>query len=529
MPTLAMSSTTKFGEQKKMNKNQDTTIMKVKYLWVALLALTFYGCDESTGSLGLGMFPESDQNINGRDTTFHVTTRSILSDSVYAKTNIGYVGKFTDRENLFGSYECSFLAQLYCPEGITFPTVYDPVTNPKGIMAGDSTYTTELVLYYKSYFGDSIAPCRMSIYELNKNLEQKYYTDINPEKYYNPQNDLLARKAYTAVDLSLSDSVRNNTDFYPNVRFTSPKLKELGEMILKANREHPEWFAKPNAFIDNLFKGIYAKSEFGDGTILYVDQINLNIVFLCHNTDSLGNIVHKQDGTDSTYYTTRTFATTREVIQSNQVKNNSKELQARVEEQNHTYLKTPAGIFTQAELPFDAIAEKLGNDSLSAVKLTFTNYNQEIKDMFSMKAPNHILLVRKKEMHTFFEENKLADNITSYIATHNGAGLNYVNQYIFPNLTRLVNTCLNEKAEAKKKAGDNWTAAEEKKWEEDNDWNKVVIIPVTIQYDNSSNNNLISIQHDLQPSYVKLVGGDPALGGSLLDLNVTYVNFAGKK
>lgn len=525
MPKLATSSTTKSGEQKKMNKNQDTTIMKVKYIQVALLALAFYGCDESTGSLGLGMFPESDRNMNGRDTTFHVVTKSILSDSVYAKTNVGYVGKFTDRENLFGSYECSFLAQLYCPEGITFPTVYDPETNPKGTMAGDSTYTAELVLYYKSYFGDSLSACRMSIYELNRNLEQKYYTDINPSEYYSQNNGLLARKAYTAVDLSLSDSIRNSSDFYPNVRFTSPKLKELGEKILKANREHPEWFAKPNAFIDNLFKGIYAKSDYGDGTILYVDQINLNIVFLCHNTDSLGNIVHKKDGTDSLYYTTRTFATTREVIQSNQIKNNSKELEERVKEENHSFLKTPAGIFTQAELPFDAIAEKLSNDSLSAVKLTFTNYNQEIKDMFSMKAPSHILMVRKKEMHTFFEENKLADNITSYIATQNSFG---VNQYVFPNLTRLVNTCLNEKAEAKKKAGANWTAEEEKKWEEENDWNKVVVIPVTIQYDNSSNNNLISIQHDLQPSYVKLVGGNPEKGGSLLDLQVTYVNFTGK-
>lgn len=524
MPKLVMSFTIKSGKQKKMNKNQDTTIMKVKYLWVALLALTFYGCDESTGSLGLGMFPESDQNMNGRDTTFQVITKSILSDSVYAKTNVGYVGKFTDRKNLFGSYECSFLAQLYCPEGITFPTVYDPVTNPKGIMAGDSTYTTELVLYYKSYFGDSLSACRMSIYQLEENLEQKYYTDINPSKYYK-EDSLLARKAYTAVDLSLSDSVRNSSDFYPNVRFTSPKLKKLGDKILKANREHPEWFAKPDAFINNLFKGIYAKSDYGDGTILYVDQINLNIVFLCHNTDSLGNIVHKKDGTDSLYYTTRTFATTREVIQSNQIKNNSKELEKCVKEENHTYLKTPAGIFTQAELPFNAIAEKLSNDSLSAVKLTFTNYNQEIKDMFSMKAPSHILLVRKQEMHTFFEENKLADNITSFIATQNSFG---VNQYVFPNLTRLVNTCLNEKTQAKKKAGDNWTAEEEKKWEEENDWNKVVIIPVTIQYDNSSNNNLISIQHDLQPSYVKLVGGNPEKGGSLLDLKVTYVNFTGK-
>ena len=70
--------------------------MKAKYVWVALLALTFFGCDDNTGTLGLGMLPESDQNINGRYTTYELTTNSDLSGPVFAKTSVGYVGKFTD-------------------------------------------------------------------------------------------------------------------------------------------------------------------------------------------------------------------------------------------------------------------------------------------------------------------------------------------------------------------------------------------------------------------------------------------------
>lgn len=31
--------------------------MKAKYALIALLAITFFGCDDSTGGLGLGMFP----------------------------------------------------------------------------------------------------------------------------------------------------------------------------------------------------------------------------------------------------------------------------------------------------------------------------------------------------------------------------------------------------------------------------------------------------------------------------------------
>lgn len=501
--------------------------MKVKYLLVALLTLTFFGCDDNTGSLGLGIFPDGDQNINGRSTTFNVTTESILSGPVYAKTNIGYIGKFSDPT--FGFYESSFLAQLYCPDGITFPTIYNKDTNPKGIMAGDSIYTAELVLFYSNYYGDSLNACRMSVYELNNKLNEdlqnkekfSYYTNINPGDYY-LKEALLARKAYTAVDLSLSDSERNDKEFNPNVRFTSKEIKAIGAKIYEESKTHK---LDSKYFQENLFKGIYVKSDYGDGTILYVDQINLNVIFRAHHTDTLGNIVHKKNGEDSLYYNVRTFATTREVIQSNQIANSDK-LQTVVAEKNNTYLKTPAGIFTRAKLPLDDIALKLSNDTISGVKLTFTSYNQPIINAFSMKAPSTILLVREKDKHTFFENNKLADNITSYISTQEYKS--GVNQYIFPNLSRLIKACLNDKAEAKKKAGGSWTAAEEAKWEEDNQWNQVVLIPVTIQYDNSSNNsrNIISVKHDLQPSYVKLKGGSEE--GNNLDLQVTYINFDGK-
>lgn len=60
------------------------------------------------------------------------------------------------------------------------------------------------------------------------------------------------------------------------------------------NRDHPEYFKTSEAFINNVFKGIYAKNDYGNGTILYVDQINLNVVIRCHEKDSLGNNLKKK-------------------------------------------------------------------------------------------------------------------------------------------------------------------------------------------------------------------------------------------
>ena len=97
--------------------------MKAKYALIALLAITFWGCDDNTAGLGLGMFPGSDQNINGKLSTFDVTTESVHAGKIYAMTNVGYVGKFTDET--FGTYQAGFLAELNCPSGMTFPGVYN--------------------------------------------------------------------------------------------------------------------------------------------------------------------------------------------------------------------------------------------------------------------------------------------------------------------------------------------------------------------------------------------------------------------
>ena len=100
--------------------------MKAKYALIALLAITFWGCDDNTAGLGLGMFPGSDQNINGKLSTFDVTTESVHAGKIYAMTNVGYVGKFTDET--FGTYQAGFLAQLNCPEGMTFPEAFSGTT-----------------------------------------------------------------------------------------------------------------------------------------------------------------------------------------------------------------------------------------------------------------------------------------------------------------------------------------------------------------------------------------------------------------
>jgi len=465
--------------------------MKMKYLWIVLLSFAFYGCADTTDSLGLGMMPGSDQIIV-RDTTFDVTTRSILADSVFAKTSTGYLGKFTDPD--FGTFEADFLAQLNCTENFQFPI---------SKMVSEEATFAEIRLYYDSYFGDSLNASHLSVYALNKELEAGsktiHYTNLNPKDYYDETAAPIAQRAYTAVDLSIKDSIRHLSDYYKNVRIPLPK--DFGTQMIHLSKTHPEYFKDANSFIKNVFKGIYVKCDYGDGTVLYINNVHLNIYYQCHYQDSLGNNLKKTDGTDSIYTTSRTFASTKEVIQANRVQNSAK-LKEKAAETDYTYIKSPTGIFTEATLPIAEMATTLASDSLNSVKLIFTNYNQIKTSVFSMNAPDYLLMVRKKDMHTFFEKNLLADNITSYLVQHDVA----TNKYSFTNIARLITSCIEEKRSS--------SIA-------DPDWNKVVLIPVNITKD--SNNNIMTVEQDLKPGYVKLVGGQNP--NNKIKMDVIYSSF----
>lgn len=552
--------------------------MKAKYVLIALLAITFWGCDDNTAGLGLGMFPGSDQNINGQLKSFPVVTESVAAGRIYAKTNVGYVGKFTDPT--FGAYQAGFLSTLNCPKGLTFPGVYDYVNNTAlnkdkkvtNVMVGDpndeditliydnnnkvigNIHTIELYLWYNSYFGDSLTACRLSVYELDKKLEDAenkayHYTDIDPGFFYNPK-DLLGTKAYTAVDQSITDSARNVSNYVPNVHlsFEDPVAKRVGANILKAARRAGSEFDEKT--FGDAFKGLYVKSDYGDGTILYVDQVQMNVVYKCYAIDSIKGTPYKaKDGKDSTYYAYRAFASTREVIQANQLQNNSqviKDLIEKEENWNCTYLKTPAGIFTQATLPIKEISEELEGDTLNAVKLTFANYNQKSDTKFGMSIPSNIMLIRKKDKDAFFAKNQLSDGVSSFLTSHTKSS----NQYVFSNITKLINACINDRKEAEKairekgkvevKVYNTATEKDEIKtvstlsdWETLTEWNKAVLIPVLVTRDSNNygqEGNVISIQHDLKPGYVRLKGGKLGENNPTykLSMDVIYTSFSKK-
>ena len=463
--------------------------MKLKYLYVGLLAALIYSCDDATTGIGDSTIAAGD-SIPAGAAVYDVYTRSILADSVYARTSTAYLGKYTDSQ--FGEFSADFIAQFNCTDNYEFPETVQEIT---GI---------QMRMYYDKFFGDESNAMRMQIDTLDKVIPEKelstFYTSVDPTQYYDENSKPIARKAFAATGASVNDTTIVNYDSWGNPTSTSYYWQDvklptsLGKYMYDKYKEDKNNYKNAENFIKNVLKGFYVHCTHGDGTILYFNdmQLRLNFKYL---------IESKSGKLDSLVNGSATFAATKEVIQANRFQNSDR-LKELIEEKDYTYLKTPAGIFTEVTLPIEDIHEMHMRDTLNAASITFTRYNEKSDKKYPMGIPQTLLMVRKCDMHNFFEKNKTFDGLTSFIAEYVGSS-ETANTYSFPNISSLITLCINEKKEGKNEA----------------DWNKVVLIPVKTETD--SNGTIIGLKSNLDMESACLMGGE----NHPLKMQILYTTF----
>ena len=407
--------------------------MKTKgFIFCFLLGIIFITCDDSISRVGLGILPEEDI-VSVFDTTVYVGARTIEVDSVYAKTINGFLGELYDPS--YGVIKSSFICQYYPSLGFTYP---DDIVDNK-------IDSVRLNISYYTYYGDSLAPMEVTVYPVIKALKNHYYTNAEPKDFCDMDHPL-AKYSYTARNLNISEETLQENQYY---YFSIPLPVKIGQdyldKVLNNELNTTEEFL-------NFFPGTYLTTTFGTGSMLPIDRTAIVIYYNRRVT------LQDENGEDSLAIrvSNAVFTVTKEIIQLNKFENKNPDFLYE-DNPDKTYLKSPAGVFTELTIPIKDIVKGIGKKKFSSVKLSLKAYPQDDWS-YSFKFPgtassaipssggsesgysSKLLLIEPDSVANFFEMKKIADNQTSYTTQFNFSSYTYD----FNNIANVVQNAIDK-------------------------------------------------------------------------------------
>lgn len=493
-------------------------------------AFALIACDDDTAMVGYDVIPKKDE-VSAIDSVFTVSSRTIKVDSVLSNTSTCYLGSIVDPD-MHIKTTSGFLAQFYLPANFKLPAESKLALSP---IKADSC---DLRLYIDSYYGDSLTTMKLHVQELEGgdkalNDNTNYYTDLRADDYIK-QGGVSKTISYAVKDLTRPDNETNGKTYYRQIVVKLPE--DFGTKIMRSYYDDPNSsnFKSSYDFIRNVCAGFSFKSAGGTDVLLKTAKMSLNVYFSYHSKTTAG--------ADTIVGGAVSFGGTEEVLQTTYVDNTypgsvSNETLAG---QPCTYLKSPAGYFTEMTIPVDDVVDgknKNGehyNDSINSAQIIIRRKtNEHAEGAFAMPVPQQILLLRKADVTSFFERNKLPDSELSYLSSQTTEAKNY---YAFSNIAPLVTymKVMRDKAAGVLRTDD--AAARRSKyaaWEAsdkyDADWNKVVLMPVDAVYTQTTSTTgtavsvLRSVKAQLGLTSVQLEGG--ADGENPVKMQIIYSRY----
>jgi len=501
-------------------------------------------CNDSTDSIGSSLAGITD-GVQIESASFDVSSQSIVADSILSRNNVGYLGKVLDPET--GSYVTGdFMTQFYSLENYQFPAkdsliTYDASGNlVKGVIKADSC---EIRLFYSKHYGDSTKTMKLTAYELSKpmNENRNYYSNFDPMKEgYVRTNGIQKDKVYTLTDFSIPKNKRDTSTYTPyitiklNEAYTDTQgnsYANYGTYVMSKYYDNPANFKNAYTFRNNVVPGFLFKHKSGIWNMAYIDITQLNVYFkyygrVAYKTQVGGNTVTQYR--DTVYHGVTVFWGTEEVLQSTTIINDSRAIAALASDASCTYLKTPAGIFTELTLPVDQIMNGHEKDTISVAKLSISRINNTLSGNDTFRTPEHVLMIPRDSLYSFFENNEMYNNKNSYVATwaYGTSSSPYGNTYDFNNISGMISAMYHTNSSSRS-----------------TNWNKVILVPVSLSTTSTSNQNsrysnysgypyhssaststtITGVSNDMSLSSTKLVKG--TTNNSPIKIDIIYSKF----
>lgn len=431
-----------------------------------LTSLLLIACEAN--EIGSEIQPTEDK-MSVKTDSFTVSATSALITDRYSESDKLLLGNYEDP--IYGSAKFDFLAEFR----------YLNADYPSTAKAT----SVQVVMYYKTFFGDSTAVQEATVYQLNNPLkfEENYTTDIELSEFCD-KSEVLGKKVYVAYDPTVPDSIQNLDDYCNTVRVDLPL--SIGEKLIS---DRSITTSQTNFL--NLLKGIYVTNEFTGQVVLNVDSVNLEVAY---------DYVPKASKPDSIVNTVRVYPVNKETTGVLRI-SNVKVPEIESIPDSLVYLSSFVGMVPKVEIPVDRIRERLGyvdGDIISINNMSLVLEEALCADssLTDLKMPSYVILIREADIDKFFTQSLYpAEGINTVLGVYEKD----IRAYRFNNIADYLHTILYTNAEA-------------------DEINPFYVLPITGVTDIEGTDAVI--RHQFRPSGIRL--RSPQNENSNMRLSVTY-------
>lgn len=390
--------------------------MKFKLLLgiAVALATSFFivSCDDDIDTIGSGIQPDIDDIFMDVDQVYLTAETVDLGDKVYLRTDKALLGVLDDP--ILGKTKADFMAEFS-----SYHTAFK--------LGHDGEAKVDSVQFFMQYYnssisGDTLSPMGITIYELDKELDANFYTNVDISKYTNKKN-ILGQRYFLHSELQRVKD-ENGKQVAKNVYIDLDK--SIGEKLYKAWKADKHVLDSPNT-LKKVLRGIYVTNEFNNKALIGIDNANKLIdvrVFYSY----LGK--KKNEPTiDSTFTDAILLQINGTALQLNSVVDtpnpNLFKPYTLEDKDARTYLKAPAGVVTKVTIPLEEIRkkakEKTGTDkyTINSSVFKFVGMTEAEKDLKIARRPSNLLFINKDSLENFFLNSKTIDGVSSLLMMRN--------------------------------------------------------------------------------------------------------------
>ena len=257
-------------------------------IFISFLFAGLNGCKDDSASAGSSLLEQEDQ-ILVRVDTFPIQSGLVMCDSIISLPDSFLLGEM---ESSYGTMRAEVLTQFACPIGFVYPE--------------DATVDSVcLCLCYRSWFGDGNTPMSIDAYEMDLatlDYATSYATNTDVRKFVSEDAASILAHEKIVVASNKKDSAYSQADdtYYPMVR---ARMSDEFTKRFFAIRD----FSSQETF-NQLFKGIYLRSDFGSATVLNIVDINISVYY---------SFSYSKAGNDTLVHDVKAFYANSEVRQVN--------------------------------------------------------------------------------------------------------------------------------------------------------------------------------------------------------------------